>query len=196
MSNIGEKIVVGSPWLSEHIPCFSQSRNFRTWSARRWTVCPNPMLGPMENVVVVVEEKASRAVLADLDIDDENELLGLYHGISRDDESFFQTGGNMPSRISIYRKPILRICRTKQEVVQEVRDTVVHEIGHHFGLTTTRCRIELRGDVMGSIKRQVLEVVEHLPENVTWNEISNAIFLRRKIAESIAAADEGKMSFA
>lgn len=95
---------------------------------------PEPYAGLMENVVVVVEEKASRAVLADLDIDDENELLGLYHGISRDDESFFQTGGNMPSRISIYRKPILRICRTKQEVVQEVRDTVVHEIGHHFGL--------------------------------------------------------------
>ena len=46
---------------------------------------------------------------------------------------------------------------------------------------------------MGSIKRQVLEVVEHLPENVTWNEILNAIFLRRKIAESIAAADEGKV---
>ena len=95
---------------------------------------PEPYAGLMENVVVVVEEKASRAVLADLDIDDENELLGLYHGISRDDESFFQTGGNMPARISIYRKPILRICRTKQEVVQEVRDTVVHEIGHHFGL--------------------------------------------------------------
>ena len=95
---------------------------------------PEPYAGLMENVVVVVEEKASRAVLEDLDIDDENELLGLYHGISRDDESFFQTGGNMPSRISIYRQPILRICRTKQEVVQEVRDTVVHEIGHHFGL--------------------------------------------------------------
>ena len=88
----------------------------------------------MENVAVVVEEMAPREVLEDLDIDDENELLGLYHGISRDHESFFQTGGNMPARISIYRKPILRICRTKQDVVQEVRDTVVHEIGHHFGL--------------------------------------------------------------
>ncbi len=95
---------------------------------------PEPYAGLMENVAVVVEDKASREVLADLDIDDENELLGLYHGLSMDKESFFQVGGNLPARISIYRKPILRICRTKEEVVREVRDTVVHEIGHHFGL--------------------------------------------------------------
>ena len=95
---------------------------------------PGPYARLMENVAVVVEEAAPREVLADLDIDDENELLGLYHGLSMDKESFFQAGGNLPARISIYRKPILRICRTKEEVVREVRDTVVHEIGHHFGL--------------------------------------------------------------
>jgi len=39
-----------------------------------------------------------------------------------------------PAKISICRRPILRLCRTKKEVVQEVRNTVVHEIGHHFGL--------------------------------------------------------------
>jgi predicted Zn-dependent protease with MMP-like domain len=95
---------------------------------------PEPYAGLVENVAVVVEEKAPREVLDDLEIDDENDLLGLYHGTSLDKESFFQTGGNLPARISIYRKPILRICRTREEVVQEVRDTVVHEIGHHFGL--------------------------------------------------------------
>jgi predicted Zn-dependent protease with MMP-like domain len=95
---------------------------------------PEPYAGLMENVAVVVEEKAPREVLEDLEIDDENDLLGLYHGLSLDKESFFQTGGNLPARISIYRMPILRICRTREEVVQEVRDTVVHEIGHHFGL--------------------------------------------------------------
>jgi predicted Zn-dependent protease with MMP-like domain len=95
---------------------------------------PEPYAGLVENVAVVVEEKAPREVLDDLEIDNENDLLGLYHGTSLDKESFFQAGGNLPARISIYRKPILRICRTREEVVQEVRDTVVHEIGHHFGL--------------------------------------------------------------
>ena len=86
------------------------------------------------NVAVVVEEEPSPDVLADLEMEEDEDLLGLYQGLSIDKESFFQTGGQLPAKISIYRGPILRLCRTKKEVVQEVRDTVVHEIGHHFGL--------------------------------------------------------------
>ena len=89
----------------------------------------------LENVAVVVEEEPTPETLADLDLDEDDDLLGLYHGQSIDKDSFFGTGGQLPARISIYRGPILRLCRTRKEVVQEVRDTVVHEIGHHFGLT-------------------------------------------------------------
>ena len=88
----------------------------------------------ISNVAVVVEDEPSPDLLADLDMEEDEDLLGLYQGLPIDHESFFQTGGQLPARISIYRGPILRICRTKKEVVQEVRDTVVHEIGHHFGL--------------------------------------------------------------
>ncbi len=88
----------------------------------------------VENVTVVVEDEPSADVLEDLEMDEEDDLLGLYQGQSLDKDSFFQPGGEMPARIVIYRGPILRLCRTKREVVQEVRDTVVHEIGHHFGL--------------------------------------------------------------
>lgn len=95
---------------------------------------PEPYARLLDNVAVVVEDHAPPEVLEDLEIDDENDLLGLYHGLSQDKESFFQAGGHLPARISIYRRPILRVCRTREEVVQEVRDTVVHEIGHHFGL--------------------------------------------------------------
>ncbi len=88
----------------------------------------------ISNVAVVVEDEPSPDLLADLEMEEDEDLLGLYQGLPIDHESFFQTGGQLPARISIYRGPILRICRTKKEVVQEVRDTVVHEIGHHFGL--------------------------------------------------------------
>lgn len=88
----------------------------------------------VKNVAVVVEEEPSREVLDELELESEDDLLGLYSGTARDEESFFSPGGNLPARISIYRGPILRLCRTSEEVVQEVRDTVVHEIGHHFGL--------------------------------------------------------------
>jgi predicted Zn-dependent protease with MMP-like domain len=88
----------------------------------------------LKNVAIVVEEMPSQDVLDDLGLESEDELLGLYSGISLEQDSFFSTGGQLPARISIYRRPILRLCRSAEEVVQEVRDTVVHEIGHHFGL--------------------------------------------------------------
>jgi predicted Zn-dependent protease with MMP-like domain len=96
---------------------------------------PEPYAQFIDDVAVVVEDNAPREILDDLEIDDENELLGMYHGLSLNKESFFQAGGNLPARISIYRGPIMRLCRTKEEVIQEIRDTVVHEIGHHFGLS-------------------------------------------------------------
>lgn len=89
----------------------------------------------IKNIAVVVEDEPSREVLDELGLASEDDLLGLYSGIAIDDESFFSPGGQMPNRISIYRGPILRLCRTSDEVIQEVRDTIVHEIGHHFGLS-------------------------------------------------------------
>ena len=70
----------------------------------------------------------------DLELESEDDLLGLYQGVPIDQTSFFQPAGELPARISIYRGPILRLCRTKAEVIHEVRDTVVHELGHHVGL--------------------------------------------------------------
>ncbi len=88
----------------------------------------------VEEVSVVVEEEPPVEVLADLDLDSEDDLLGLYQGLPLSEESFFQPGGQQPPRISIYRGPILRLCSTPEEVKQEIRDTVVHELGHHVGL--------------------------------------------------------------
>ncbi|MER3424249.1 MAG: hypothetical protein C4293_14525 [Nitrospiraceae bacterium] len=88
----------------------------------------------LKNVAIVVEEEPPREVLDDLGLESEDDLLGLYSGTAVGTESFFDPGGQLPAQISLYRGPILRLCRTPDEVVQEVRDTVVHEIGHHFGL--------------------------------------------------------------
>jgi predicted Zn-dependent protease with MMP-like domain len=88
----------------------------------------------LKNVAVIVEDEPSREILQEMDLDSEDDLLGLYSGTGRADESFFDPAGQLPNRISIYRGPLLRLCRSSDEVVQEVRDTVVHEIGHHFGL--------------------------------------------------------------
>ena len=88
-----------------------------------------------DEVSIVVEEEPSTEVLRDLDLESEDDLLGLYQGVPVGQTSFFQPAGQLPTRISIYRGPILRLCRTKAEVIHEVRDTVVHELGHHVGLS-------------------------------------------------------------
>ena len=86
------------------------------------------------DVSVVVEEEPPPEILEDLELDSADDLLGLYQGLSPAHESFFQSGGQQPPRIAIYRGPILRLCETAEDVRREVRDTVVHELGHHVGL--------------------------------------------------------------
>lgn len=95
---------------------------------------PLPYATLMESIAVVVEEEPPQDVLEDLELDSEDDLLGLYQGQSLAADSFFDPGGEQPPRISIYKGPILRMCESPEEVVQEVRDTVVHELGHHVGL--------------------------------------------------------------
>ena len=87
-----------------------------------------------EEVSIVAEEEPLAEVLQSLELESEDDLLGLYQGVPINQTSFFQPAGGLPARISIYRGPILRLCRTKSEVIHEVRDTVVHELGHHVGL--------------------------------------------------------------
>lgn len=95
---------------------------------------PPPYAKLMESIAVVIEEEPSEDVLRDLELDEKDDLLGLYQGHSLADDSFFRPGGEPPPRISIYRGPILRMCDSPEEVVQEVYETVVHELGHHVGL--------------------------------------------------------------
>jgi predicted Zn-dependent protease with MMP-like domain len=95
---------------------------------------PSPYAQLMDTIAVVVEEEPSPQVLRELEIDGEDDLLGLYQGVSLPHDSFFTPGGTQPAQISIYRGPILRQCETQEEIVQEVYDTVVHELGHHVGL--------------------------------------------------------------
>jgi predicted Zn-dependent protease with MMP-like domain len=81
----------------------------------------------MSNVVVLVEEHNA----------EEPSILGLYHGIALTERTS-NYGGVLPDRISIYREPILSICETAEDVIQEVAITVVHEIAHHFGIDDHR----------------------------------------------------------
>jgi predicted Zn-dependent protease with MMP-like domain len=79
----------------------------------------------MRNVAVVVEDGTDPY------------LLGLYHGVPLTERSSHYSAV-LPDKISIYRLAICARCDTEAEVVEEVRRTVVHEVGHHFGIDDER----------------------------------------------------------
>lgn len=94
---------------------------------------PEELAELLENVAVVVEDEPPAYVLEELGFEPGEELFGLYEGVPLTErDSFYQA---LPDRISIYRGPLERICRSRREIVREIRDTVAHEIGHHFGLS-------------------------------------------------------------
>lgn len=120
---------------SSQRPMTVSPEEFDRWIQEALSELPPRFATLAEEVSIVVEEEPSTEVLRDLDLESEDDLLGLYQGVPIDETSFFQPAGQLPARISIYRGPILRLCRTKSEVIHEVRDTVVHELGHHVGLS-------------------------------------------------------------
>ncbi|SHX60172.1 putative zinc metalloprotease [Mycobacteroides abscessus subsp. abscessus] len=65
------------------------------------------------------------------------DLLGLYEGIALTERDSFYAGA-LPDTITIYREPLLEMCSSEQEVVDEVTITVIHEIAHHFGIDDER----------------------------------------------------------
>ncbi len=85
---------------------------------------PARLAHAMQNVVVLVEAEPPAS---------DPHLLGLYEGVPLTDRGDWYAGV-LPDRITIFRGPIVRTCSSYEEVVEEVRVTVVHEVAHHFGI--------------------------------------------------------------
>jgi predicted Zn-dependent protease with MMP-like domain len=90
---------------------------------------PAELLALMNNVVFLVEDEPPT---------DDPELLGVYDGTPLTKRHDNWAAGALPDRITIFRGPTLRMCRTREEVQDEVAVTVVHEIAHHFGIDDRR----------------------------------------------------------
>jgi predicted Zn-dependent protease with MMP-like domain len=87
----------------------------------------------VENVVIAVEEEPSDEDLDSIEDDgDDSELLGIYRGVALTERTHDMP--LLPDEIAIFRGPINRVASTREEAVEEVRETVIHELGHYFGL--------------------------------------------------------------
>lgn len=82
---------------------------------------PDEIISRMDNVVILVEDEHPT-----------EDLLGLYEGIALTDR--YEYSGALPDVITIYRRPTLAMVDSRDEALRQIAITVVHEIGHHFGI--------------------------------------------------------------
>ncbi|MBD0427214.1 metallopeptidase family protein [Aquisalinus flavus] len=96
---------------------------------------PTPFRKLADDITIRVEDFAEPEVLADLDIPDAFNLLGLYHGVDVTRKSLWDLNVQN-DMIFLYRKPILNMARHSSDTLEHIIEHVlIHEIGHHFGLS-------------------------------------------------------------
>ncbi len=118
-------------------------KHFERLVHRAFEGLPPEFRARIENVVLEIRDRPSKADLEAAGVPPGDTLLGLYHGIPLTERTP-DMAGMMPDRVTIYREPIEEFCETDEEVIREVQDTVIHEYGHYFGLDD---------DEMGAIER-------------------------------------------
>lgn len=93
----------------------------------------------IDNVDVVIKAWPSRQQVRSMGLPPGETLLGLYEGIPLTKRTS-RYGQVLPDRITIYQGPIEAYCRSAEEVRRQVRQVVMHELGHHFGISDERLR--------------------------------------------------------
>ena len=100
---------------------------FEALVAEALDLIPDELTEAIDNLAVFVVDRSP----------EDPDLLGLYDGIPLTDREHYG-GMIMPDRISIYRLAICDICEDEEEIVEQVRITVIHEVAHHFGIDDDR----------------------------------------------------------
>lgn len=95
---------------------------------------PQAAIDMMDNVIFFIEDEYEP-----LPGEPKNaEILGIYDGIALTERDQGWASGALPDRITIFKNPTLRACETRDDVVREIRITVMHEVAHHFGIDDAR----------------------------------------------------------
>ena len=107
---------------------------FETVVAEALGTIPQRFRAAMSNIAIVVEDEPSSELLRELEIEPPDTLFGLYQGIPLT-ERRWDYGNALPDRILLFQGPHEREAPTKNDLVASIGETLIHEIGHYFGLS-------------------------------------------------------------
>jgi predicted Zn-dependent protease with MMP-like domain len=96
---------------------------------------PRRFAAEIKNVAIVIEDRPDRQLLEEMEIEEDEVLLGLYQGVPLPEREWAH-GNTLPDRITLFQQSIEEDCEgDKEEIVVAIGETLIHELGHYFGLS-------------------------------------------------------------
>ena len=111
-----------------------EQRKFDRLVADALASIPRRFRDAMTNLAIVVEDEPSRGLLEEMEIEPPDTLLGLYQGTPLT-ERHWDYGNTLPDRILLFKGPLERESEDEEDLVVAIGETLIHEIGHYFGLS-------------------------------------------------------------
>ena len=116
-----------------------QRRQFKRLVRDALETIPEPFRSQIRNLDITVARRPTAMELRDAGVRPGRTLFGLYHGIPLTRRGAHY-GNVLPDKITLYMDPLMAACRTEEQLKEQVRRTVVHEIAHHFGIDDDRLK--------------------------------------------------------
>jgi len=107
---------------------------FERLVAEAVALIPRRFRREMRNLALVIEEEPSPALLDEMEIEPPDSLYGLYQGIPLPERSWGH-GNHLPDKITLFQRPIEDDCEDEDEIRAAIGETLIHEVGHYFGLS-------------------------------------------------------------
>ncbi len=115
------------------------SENFEKLAQEALDELPQEFIKRLENIDVTVEDEPNSEMIKDLKLSDRHRLLGIYRGVPRTKRSSHYSMV-LPDKITIFRKNIELGCKTTEQVKERIKETIIHEFAHYFGISDERLR--------------------------------------------------------
>lgn len=108
--------------------------HFRRLVTEAITLIPKRFRREMKNLALVVEDEPDADLLEEMEIEPPDSLYGLYQGTPLPERTW-DYGNTLPDRITLYQRPIEEDCEDEDEIRAVIGETLIHEVGHYFGLS-------------------------------------------------------------